>query len=215
VSHPAVFVVDDDRDFRESLISRLAALDYHVEGFASAEDFDAGFDTARAGCLILEIRMPGKNGIELYTELLKSGRRMPAIFLTAHADIPTAVAAMKLGAVEFLEKACLPVDFQIRVDRALNLDAEWRASETRFRNLDNAISQLSAADLETLEMVCQGETNKAMAAALFISERAVELRRQRLMQRLGVKTVAELLQLAVTHRVLSEVRGLHQGGNTL
>jgi len=208
VSTPTVFVVDDDRDFRESLLALLAALGYSARGYESAKEFQAAFDTHRPGCLILDVRMPGQNGVDFYADMIRGGQRLPVIFVTAHADVSTAVAAMKTGAIEFLEKPFERSRLSELVERAFRLDAEWRSGEERFQRLDEAIGQLNANDLEILELIFDGATNKAMAAKLFISERAVELRRQRLMQRLGVRTVPELLELAVTHRVLKEVRAV-------
>lgn len=191
---------------RESLLTLLGALGRNAEGFASAEEFRAAFDPSRPGCLILDIRMPGQSGLELYAELLRAGHRLPVIFITAHADVSTAVAAMKTGAIEFLEKPFSQATLTDRIQKAIDLDATWRRQNERFRGLDVAIRQLGPNDRETLEMIFEGATNKSMAARLFITERAVELRRQRLMKRLGVRNVPELLEMAITHRVLSEVQ---------
>jgi len=206
---PTVFIIDDDRDLRDSLLTLLTALGHPSQAFSSAEEFQA-FYVDQPGCLVLDIQMPGKNGIELYEELLLQSKRIPVIFITAHATISSAVAAMRTGAIDFLEK---PFDRQVltdRIQRALQTDISWRASETRYRELDQSIHELKANDRETLELIMRGETNKAMASKLLITERAVELRRQRLMKRLRVRTVPELLELTVTHRVLAEVRALNQ-----
>ncbi|QDT56159.1 Response regulator protein TodT [Caulifigura coniformis] len=206
MSLPTVFVVDDDRDFRDSLAALLSALGHRVETFDSAAAFREGVDAGRPGCLLLDIRMPVESGLEMYADLVRAGKRLPVIFITGHADVSTAVAAMKTGAVEFLEKPFQREQLASLVDRALAIDAEWRLADNRFRELDESIQRLSPNDLETLQLIFDGATNKAMAARLFISERAVELRRQRLMQRLGVRSVPELLELAITHRILSELR---------
>jgi FixJ family two-component response regulator len=208
VNSQTVFVIDDDDDFRESLVSLLTALGFATEDYATTSDFRAHVVSDRGGCLVLDVRMPGQNGIDFYWELLKSDRRLPVIFVTAHADVSTAVSAMKTGAIEFLEKPFRKDLLLELVNRAMIVDAQWRSAEQRFQRLDAAIGGLSATDLETLKHVIAGETNKAMAAKLFISERGVELRRQRLMQKLGVRSLAELLKLAVSHQVLEEVRGL-------
>jgi FixJ family two-component response regulator len=188
----------------------LSALGHRVEAFDSAHSFRTAFDAGRPGCMLLDIRMPGESGLEMYADLVRSGRRLPVIFVTAHADVSTAVAAMKTGAVEFLEKPFERTRLADLVARALKLDAEWRQADQKFGALDDAIQKLSQNDRETLELIFEGATNKAMAAKLFISERAVELRRQRLMQRLGVRSVPELLEIAITHRVLSELRAARQ-----
>ena len=210
MNQPTVFIVDDDPDLRESLQTLLSVLGYHVEGFDSAESFRKVYDPARPGCLILDIRMPGQNGLDFYAELVRQGHRIPVIFITGHADVSTAVAAMKTGAVEFLEKPFSQATLSDRLEKALQLDGVWRQSDARFRELDEAIGRLGTNDRETLQLIFEGATNKTMSARLFITERAVELRRQRLMQRLGVRSVPELLELAITHRVLSEVRLLQR-----
>jgi FixJ family two-component response regulator len=158
------------------------------------------------GCLVLDIRMPRQSGIELYEQLLREGKRLPVIFITAHADVSTAVAAMKTGAIEFLEK---PFDRQLlldRVQKALQLDAQWRSQDAEFAELAERVARLSERERETLAMIQAGESNKMMAAKLFITERAVEMRRAAIMRKLQVGTVAELLDLTISHRILAELR---------
>ena len=206
MSTQTVFVVDDDRDLLDSLLTLLRAVGYVTRGFASAEEFRAFYQEPLPGCLLLDIRMPGQSGLDLYADLVREGKRLPVIFITGHADVRTAVAAMKTGAIEFLEKPFDRATLGERVRKALEIDAKWREGERRYKELDENVQQLSGTDRETLEMIIQGVTNKAMAARLLITTRAVELRRQRLMQRLGVRSVAELLELTITHRVLAEIR---------
>lgn len=201
-----ISVVDDDRDLRESLVALLEALGHPVRSFASAREFRAGLNPRDGGVLIVDMYMPEETGLELCQSLFRDGVRLPVIFITAHANVTTAVAAMKSGAIEFLEK---PFDRQTlvaHVRKAVALACEWREREQQFAALDERISRLSRADRETLELILAGETNKRMAALLDVTERAVELRRQRLMQRLETRSLAELLDFAVTHRVLSEIR---------
>lgn len=203
---PTVYIVDDDADLRDSLTGLVRALGHTVQAFGSAAEFCEGYRSQQPGCLILDIRMPGESGLDLYARLVREGQRLPVIFMTAHADVSTAVAAMKTGAIEFLEKPFDRETLADRIEKALAVDARWRDSEQRYRTLDDSVKQLSAVDRETLEMILEGVPNKVMAARLYITERAVELRRQRLMQRLGVRSVPELLELTITHRVLAEVR---------
>ena len=206
MSVPTVFIVDDDPDLRDSLTTLVRVLGHPTRSCSSAEEFLRTYDPDEPGCLILDIHMPGQSGLDLYRKLLQDGVKIPVIFITAHADVSTAVAAMKTGAIEFLEK---PFDRQTllqRIETAMELDQQWRAGERRYAEMDERVQQLSATDRETLEKVLSGVPNKAMAAELHITERAVELRRQRLMQKLGVRSVAELLDLTITHRVLAELR---------
>lgn len=209
MSTQTIFVVDDDHDFRDSLIALLHAMKHEVLGFSSAEQF-AAFYESQPGCIILDIQMDGQNGLELYEDLLQNGKRLPVIFVTAHADIDTAVSAMRTGAIDFIEKPFDRTLLAERVSRALELDTLWRSNEERYSRLDEVVRELNATDHETLEFIVNGHTNKSMAAILHLTERAVELRRQRLMKRLNVRSLAELLELTVTHRVLAELRELNQ-----
>lgn len=209
MTSPTIFVVDDDEDLRDSVVTLLRAAGYAVRGFVSGDDFASKYEKEQTGCLLLDVRMPGTGGLELYQQLLKQGKRLPVIFITAHANVEMAVNAMKSGAIEFIEKPFTATRLLDLVSRALEIDAMWRAGESRFERLDAAIGELSATDIETLDLILQGESNKAMAAKLFISERAVELRRQRLMRRLNAQSLAELLELTITHRVLAEIRQLN------
>jgi FixJ family two-component response regulator len=201
-----VFVVDDDEELRDSLATLLHVLGFIVRTFSGAGSFERFYRPDMPGCLVLDIRMPRQSGIELYEQLLRDGKRLPVIFITAHADISTAVAAMKTGAIEFLEK---PFDRELlveRVHRALELDAQWRASETRFSDLAQRVARLSDREQETLAMIHEGASNKSMAARLLLTERAVEMRRAAIMRKLQVGSIAELMEVTVTHRILAELR---------
>jgi two-component system, LuxR family, response regulator FixJ len=207
-SNQTVFVVDDDPDMRQSLHGLIRALGYSVRVFSSAAEFHAEYQPQQTGCLILDVRMPRQSGLELYEQLLREKKRLPVIFITAHADVSTAVAAMKTGAIEFLEKPFDAQKLHNRIEKALKLDASWRASELEYARRDELISRLTHREQETLELILAGETNKAMAARLFISDRAVELRRAAIMRKLKVRSFAELLDVAITHRLLSDLRGV-------
>jgi FixJ family two-component response regulator len=158
------------------------------------------------GCLLLDIRMPRQSGLQMYEQLVRENKRLPVIFITAHADVSTAVAAMKSGAVEFLEKPFDRDTLQERVQNALALDAAWRRQEAKYADIAGRIAQLNDRDRETLTLIQAGESNKSMAAKLFLTERAVEMRRSTLMKKLQVCSLAELLELATTHRILTEQR---------
>jgi FixJ family two-component response regulator len=203
---PTVFVVDDDRQLLESLAPWLEALDFQVRVFSCPRKFLDYYRAEMRGCLILDIRMPTRNGLELYEQLLREGKRLPVIYMTAHADVATAVAAMKMGAVEIIEK---PFDSKILIDfihRALNLDSQWRARDAQIADLEDRVSRLSDREMETLRLIQAGESNKSMAATLLLTERAVEMRRSAIMRKLQVNNVAELLNLTITHRILTDLR---------
>jgi FixJ family two-component response regulator len=203
---PSVFVVDDDKQLLGSLVSLLEELGFQARAFSSPSSFLRLYRAEMPGCLLLDIRMPRQSGLDLYDQLLREGKRLPVIFMTAHADVSTVVAAMKKGAIEFLEK---PFDRDMLLDhvqKALALDVEWRQRDSEYAAMSGRIGQLSDRERETLALIQAGESNKSMAARLFISERAVEMRRSAIMGKLKVRSVAELLDLTITHRILTELR---------
>lgn len=204
---PTVFVVDDDRQMRESLVALSSAMGFAARGFDSSAAFHAFYRQEMHGCLVLDIQMPGQTGLELYEQLIREGKRLPVIFITAHADVSTAVAAMKTGAIEFLEKPFERHTLRALIESALARDQQWRRRSEEYRQLDERIARLTERDRETLELLLAGVPNKSMAARLFISERAVEMRRAALMRKLQVRSLAELLELAITHRILDELAG--------
>lgn len=203
---PSVFVVDDDQQLLDSLVELLDVLGFRVRGFNSPRSFMRFYRPEMPGCVILDIRMPRQNGVDLYEQLLLEGKRIPAIFITAHADVSTAVAAMKTGATEFLVKPFDRNTLLDRVKKAVALDAEWRREESTYTTIVERINQLSDRERETLELIQAGDSNKSMAAKLFLSERAIEMRRAAIMKKLSVGSVAELLNLTMTHRILTELR---------
>jgi FixJ family two-component response regulator len=201
-----IFVVDDDDEVRASLGTLLGVLGFAVRTFACPRSFSCFYQTEMRGCLVLDIHMPRQTGLELYEQLLREGKRIPVIFITAHADVPTAVAAMKTGALEFLEKPFDGHQLLERVQAAIELDSEWRERDAAFTKVEGRISRLNERDRETLQLIVAGESNKSMASTLFLSERAIEMRRAAIMKKLDVQSLAELFELAVSHRILGELR---------
>jgi len=209
-----VFVVDDDEQMRESLCVLLAMLGFRVQAFAGPGAFLRWYQPEMAGCLILDIRMPRMTGVQLYEKLLADGKHIPVIFITAHADVSTAVEAMKTGAVEFLEKPFDRATLLDRVRKALALDALQRENDAQFASLAGRFERLNLRDRETLALVQEGLTNKAIASRLQLTERAVEMRRSSIMRKLRVRSLAELIELTATHRLLAELRR-HRVGPTV
>jgi FixJ family two-component response regulator len=203
---PTVFVVDDDESLLDSLSALLKAMGFAVQTFSSPGSFFRSYRREMPGCLLLDIRMPRQSGLELYEQLLREGKRLPVIFITAHADVSLAVAAMKTGAIEFLEKPFDRTMLLERVRKALALDAKWRSCDANYAEMEARIQQLNDRERETLTLIEAGESNKSMAAKLFLTERAIEMRRSAIMRKLGVRTVAELFDLCITHRVLADLR---------
>jgi FixJ family two-component response regulator len=204
--NPTVFVVDDDQEMRDSLCALLDVLGFQVTAFATPGSFHRFYRSEMPGCLLLDIRMPRQTGLELYERLLKEGKKLPVIFITAHADVSTAVAAMKSGAIEFLEKPFERETLLDRVRKALALNAEWRAGDAWFADLVDRVGRLNPRERETLAMILAGESNKSMATKLSLTERAIEMRRSAIMRKMKVRSVAELVDLTVSHRILADLR---------
>lgn len=202
---PTVFVVDDDKQMRDSLLALLDALGFTARGFPSAAAFLRFYRPHMSGCLIVDVRMPLLDGISMYRQMLSEGKRLPAVFITAHADVTAAVDAMKSGAIEFLEKPFDQYTLVDRVNKAIDIDRAWRQRDAQFRAMDSLIESLSEREQETLQLLLAGEPNKVIAAKLLISERAVEMRRASIMRKLKVRSLAELLDLAISHRLLAQL----------
>jgi FixJ family two-component response regulator len=204
---PIVYIVDDDPDMRDSLRWLMKTVGLQTEAFASASDFRRGYQPGSPGCLILDVRMPGTSGLDLFEELIAGGDGLPVIFITAYADVPMAVRALKSGAVEFVEKPFNRQTLLDKVQRAIKSDLERRrrlAAREKFRSRFNCLTD---KEREVMELIKEGRANKEIAASLEITARAVELRRSSLMRKLGVRTLAELLRLSVALDVAAEKNG--------
>ena len=196
-----VFVVDDDEAVRTSLRLLLKSVGLPVETFASAQEFLDQFDPRRAGCLVLDIRMPGMSGLELQQHLNDRHSIMPIVFITGHGDVPMAVEAMQAGAVDFIQKPFRDQDLIDRINRALDKDREMR-SELRERDeIRRRMSQLTPREREVLELVTQGKANKVIAGDLNVSQRTVEIHRARVMEKMGANSLAHLVRMVIeAHR---------------
>lgn len=193
---PTVFLVDDDPAISRALASAGQLLNLPVLSFSSAEQFLRCYDRSQPGCLILDIKMPGMSGLELQQRLITEGIRLPVIMISGHADVRIAVEAMSRGAVTLLEKPFRLDELLAHIRRAIELDAEYRLSQTQRDQAEALWAQLTPKEREVLELIRAGKSNKQIATDLRLSLRAVEDRRSRLMKRLQVRTLAELLQLA-------------------
>lgn len=205
---PIVYIVDDDPDMRESLGWLLRTVGLRYSAFANASDFLSAFEGGGPACLVTDVRMPGKSGLDLLEELTSHGVRMPVLFITAHADVPMAVRAMKSGAVEFLEK---PFNGQIlieKIQRAVCDDATRMARDAGLDEVRTRLATLTDKEREVLDLIRDGLTNKEIARRLAISSRAVELRRANLMKKLGAGTLPELLRLTLGPDTPSGVRSV-------
>src|SRR5690242_1699556 len=196
-----VYIVDDDPDMRDSLRWLMKTVGLRAQTFASASEFLREFTPNGPGCVILDVRMPGTSGLDLFEELVARGEGLPVIFITAYADVPMAVRAMKSGAVEFVEKPFNRQTLLDKVQRAIKDDTERRSRVAAREKLAARFQRLTEKEREVLELIKDGRPNKEIAGRLQITSRAVELRRSSLMRTLGVRSLIELLRLTVVHEV--------------
>lgn len=197
---PHVYLVDDDEAIRDSLSWHLQSCGIACLPYASAEDFLAQWDDTQAGCLLLDIRMEGMSGPELFDLLRERGCTLPVIFLTGHGDVPMAVSALKKGAFDFVEKPCNDNDLVDRVTEALKLDASQRAATSSADSVNARLAALTARERQVMELVLAGKFNKVIADELQISMRTVEVHRANLFEKMGVRTAVDLAQMLTGRR---------------
>ncbi len=192
-----VFVVDDDDAVRTSLRLLLKSVGLPVETFASAQEFVDSFDAERAGCLVLDIRMPGMSGLELQQRLNEIHAIVPIVFITGHGDVPMAVEAMQHGAVDFIQKPFRDQDLIDRINQALEKDRDNRAGLKERDAIRRRMQQLTPREREVLDLVTQGKANKVIAGDLNVSQRTVEIHRARVMEKMGASSLAHLVRMVI------------------
>jgi two-component system response regulator FixJ len=192
-----VLVVDDDADARQSLEFLIRSVGLNIRSYASAADFLASPDLESAGCLVLDLRMPGMSGLELQERLNEMNVGIPIILLTAYAEVPIAVKAMKAGAIDVIQK---PYSQQVLLDRIQQALAKDRGNRQRLRDLKEArekLSRLTEGERDVLERLRTGKSNKEIAIELGLTRRGIEARRANLMRKLEAESLADLLRLVM------------------
>jgi FixJ family two-component response regulator len=192
-----VLVVDDDADARQSLEFLIRSVGLNIRSYASAADFLASPDVESAGCLVLDLRMPGMSGLELQERLNEMNVGIPIILLTAYAEVPIAVKAMKAGAIDVIQK---PYSQQVLLDRIQQALAKDRAGRQRQREIKVArekLSRLTEGERDVLERLRNGKSNKEIAIELGLTRRGIEARRANLMRKLEAESLADLLHLVM------------------
>jgi FixJ family two-component response regulator len=191
-----VFIIDDDPSVRASIESLLRSVGHTVKSFASTREFmlDERFDAP--GCLVLDIRLPGRSGLEFQRELAESDIRLPIVFITGHGDVPMSVTAMKAGAVEFLTKPFRDQDLLDSVHRGLELDQDRRAEAASLSKLRQRFDSLTPREREVMAFVAAGALNKQIAAELDLSEITVKVHRGQVMRKMEAKTLPDLVRFA-------------------
>lgn len=192
-----VFIVDDDAAVRDSLAFLMQSVGLTTDSFDSADSFLQASPIQRAGCLLLDIRMPGMSGLELQGVLEERGIHLPVIFISGHADVPMAVRALKAGAFDFVEK---PFNDQLLLDcvqRAIEADRQQRQSEAQLDEWRALMATLTPREQEVMELVVDGAANKVISAALGVSLKTVEAHRARVMDKLKADSISHLVRMSV------------------
>ncbi len=199
-----VFIVDDAREVRSALSRVLGAAGYEVRAFESAERFLEDQDGEMPGCLLLDICMPGMSGLDVQRALAGTKRGRPIVFLTGHGDIQTSVHAMKVGAVDFLTKPIDTTRLFAAVEQALKVDEASRRERGVCKAIEQRLETLTPRERQVMEQVISGRLNKQIAAQLGIGEKTVKVHRARVMSKMEVRSVAELVQLATKAGIARE-----------
>ncbi|OYD85523.1 MULTISPECIES: response regulator transcription factor [Azospirillum] len=192
---PKLHIVDDDEAIRDALGWLFQSRNVPVASWPSAEAFLTDYDSAMTGCLLLDIRMEGMSGLELFDRLTAMGCRMPVLFLTGHGDVPIAVSALKKGARDFVEKPFNDNDLVDRVIDALAFDAGERARQAGQAGVAARLATLTQRERQVMGLVVAGKLNKVIADELGISMRTVEVHRAHVFEKMGVKTAVELARI--------------------
>lgn len=203
---PVVHVVDDEPDVRESIAELLQSIGLEVHAHASGEDFLAHFEPTMPGCLIVDVCMPGMSGLELHRRLAERGISIPWIVITGHADVAMAVEAMTKGASGFLEKPYRSHELLQAIKRAVEQERKTRDTQLRRRAVLARFARLSPREMEVMNMVTEGAANKHIARRLGISERTVEVHRAKVVKKLSVDTLVELISLGIEYRAIKEAQ---------
>jgi RNA polymerase sigma factor (sigma-70 family) len=192
-----VFVVDDDQAMRNSLKWLIESVGVQVESFSSADEFLAQYQPGRAGCLVLDVRMPGMSGLDLQEYLVENNIQIPVVIITGHGDVPMAVRAMKSGAIDFIEK---PFNDEVLLDairRAIAYEEQQRSQYSEHLAIQERLSHLTPREHEVMQMVTDGKSNKEIANALGVSAKTIEAHRARVMEKMQARSLAELVRMVL------------------
>ena len=198
VAEQCIYVVDDDEALRDSLVWLLESSGHHVRAWESAESFLRDFQPAMTGCLVLDVRMPGMSGLELFEELKRRHFTLPVIFITGHGDVPMAVSAVKKGAVDFIEKPFSERDMLNLISECLAAEQQSRDKRQLEAETARRLTHLTQREREVLDLIIAGKLNKQIADVLGISIKTVEVHRARVMEKMEANSLAELVQNVLT-----------------
>jgi two-component system, LuxR family, response regulator DctR len=200
MSLPTAHIIDDDEAIRDALSWLFESRNVRAAAWPSAQSFLGNYDEGMEGCLVLDVRMDGMSGLELFEYLLDQGCPMPVIFLTGHGDVPLAVTAVKKGAYDFIEKPFNDNELLNRVIEAMGIDAARRAALAGHASVASRLATLTGREKEVMDLILAGKLNKVIADQLAIAIRTVEVHRARIFEKMGVKSAVELAQLLAGKR---------------
>jgi FixJ family two-component response regulator len=191
-----VFLIDDDPSILRALTRLLRANGHQVGAFRSPRDFLAQHDAMVPGCVVLDLAMPGLNGLELQTALAAAGCQRPIVFISGHGDVPSSVRAMKAGAVDFLTKPVSEENLLAAIQRAMEHDRLMRQTRAELQAIGERLNRLTPREREVFVHVVAGQLNKHIAADLGTAEKTVKVHRSRVMEKMGVRSLADLVRMA-------------------
>ncbi|MDP2821500.1 MAG: response regulator transcription factor [Sulfuritalea sp.] len=200
MNEPTVFIVDDDQAVARSLRWLIETVRLKVETFASAQAFLDGYDAAKPGCVVLDVRMPGMSGLDLQERLAAQQFRVPIIFITGHGDVQMAVRAVQAGAFDFVEKPFNDQDLLDRIQKAIAFDTDQRGKQALRVQLRSLFASLTPREHEVLDLVVEGLSNKAIANTLGLSAKTVEVHRAKVMEKMHARSVADLVKMAMQNQ---------------
>ena len=200
MSDQRVYIVDDDEAMRDSLLWLLESQGFAVTAHSSAEAFLAACHDDMSGCIVLDVRMPGMSGLELYEKLNARHCGLPVIFITGHGDVPMAVSALKKGAVDFIEKPFSDKDMLRLIAQCLELDRAAREQNRLGAETARRLAALTEREIEVMNLIIAGKLNKQVADILSISIKTVEVHRARIMDKMKVRSLAGLVQAVMRVR---------------
>jgi FixJ family two-component response regulator len=193
---PTVFIVDDDSGVLKALSRLVRAAGYDVRVFASPAEFLLRHDSAIPGCVVLDVSMPGMDGVQVQSTLAADGVVRPIVFITGHRDVRTTVTAMKAGAVDFLAKPVDGRELLGAIAKAIKFDADARQAKCELSEIEQRVTMLTPREREVLTHVVAGRLNKQIAGDLGTVEKTIKVHRGRVMAKLGVRTVVDLVRMA-------------------
>jgi FixJ family two-component response regulator len=192
----AVFVIDDDESVRDAVTNLLEAVNLRARAFASTEEFFQIGRPDSPACLVLDVQFPGTTGLQFQQALGRTGVLIPIIFITAHGDVPTAMAAVKAGAVEFLMKPFQKQDLLSAVYRGLEMDRTWLEEQASNTTVHSRFSELTNREMEVMQLVTSGLSNKEIGCQLGLSDTTVKIHRGRVMQKMRANSLPDLVRMS-------------------